>query len=158
MFRTLKNCIQGILIYKSLKSKFLFIWLFWHRIRFFLFRHLKLINGRYIQGEAYKVLQRDSTQTIYHIQKCFRQKFQCSRKLSYWTTLFFYRWRRWSYVKSSRSTRLFQMEPCIFFSITLLPILRGIQRPTTQGHSSHAKYENSRKIETYRNNIFQSIH
>ena len=28
----------------------------------------------------------------------------------------------------------------------LLPILRRIQRPTTQGHSSHAKYENSRKI------------
>ena len=33
-----------------------------------------------------------------------------------------------------------------FFSMTLLPILRRIQRPTTQGHSSHAKYENSRKI------------
>ena len=29
-----------------------------------------------------------------------------------------------------------------FFSITLLPILRRIQRPTTQGHSSHAKDEN----------------
>ena len=28
----------------------------------------------------------------------------------------------------------------------LLPISRRIQRPTTQGHSSHAKYENSRKI------------
>ena len=35
---------------------------------------------------------------------------------------------------------------------------RRIQRPTTQGHSSHAKYENSRKIETYRNNHFQRIH
>ena len=33
-----------------------------------------------------------------------------------------------------------------FFSMTLLPILRRIQRPTIQGHSSHAKYENSRKI------------
>ena len=33
--------------------------------------------------------------------------------------------------------------------MTLLPILRGIQRPTTKGHSSHTKYENSRKIETY---------
>ena len=33
----------------------------------------------------------------------------------------------------------------VFFSMTLLPILRQIQRPTTQGHSSHAKYENSRK-------------
>ena len=28
--------------------------------------------------------------------------------------------------------------------MTLLPMLRQIQRPTTQGHSSHAKYENSR--------------
>ena len=37
-----------------------------------------------------------------------------------------------------------------FFSIILLPILRRIQRPTTQGHSSHTKNENSRKIETYR--------
>ena len=33
-----------------------------------------------------------------------------------------------------------------FFSMTLLPILRRIQQPTTQGHSSHAKYENTRKI------------
>ena len=33
-----------------------------------------------------------------------------------------------------------------FFSITLLPILRRIQRTTTQGYSSHAEYENSRKI------------
>ena len=37
-----------------------------------------------------------------------------------------------------------------FFSMTLLPILRRIQRPTTQGHSNHTKYENSRKIETCR--------
>ena len=37
-----------------------------------------------------------------------------------------------------------------FFSMTLLPILRRTQRPTTQGYSSHTKYENSRKIETYR--------
>ena len=57
-----------------------------------------------------------------------------------------------------RSTPLFKMEPCIFFSMTLLPIFRRIQRSTTQGHSSHAKYENSRKIETYRNNHFQRIH
>ena len=28
-----------------------------------------------IQGKAHKVLQSDSTQTIDHIQKCFRQKF-----------------------------------------------------------------------------------
>ena len=38
----------------------------------------------------------------------------------------------------------------VFFFMTLLPILRRIQRPTTQGHSSHTKYENTRKIETYR--------
>ena len=44
------------------------------------------------------------------------------------------------------------------FFLTLLPILRRIQRPTTQGHSSHTKYENSRKIETYRNNHFQRFH
>ena len=46
----------------------------------------------------------------------------------------------------------------VFFSAKLLLILRRIQRPTTQGHSSHAKYENSRKIETYRNNHIQRIH
>ena len=34
----------------------------------------------------------------------------------------------------------------VFFSMRLLPILRRIQHPTTQGHSSHAQYENSRKI------------
>ena len=28
-----------------------------------------------------------------------------------------------------------------FFSMTLLPILRRIQRPTTQGNSSHVKYD-----------------
>ena len=49
-------------------------------------------------------------------------------------------------------------RPPYFFSMTLLPILRQIQRPSTQGHSSHAKYKNSRKIETYRNNQFQRIH
>ena len=40
----------------------------------------------------------------------------------------------------------------VFFSMTLLPILRRIQRPTIHDHSSHAKYENSRKI------IFISFH
>ena len=45
-------------------------------------------NIYYIQGEAHKVLQSDSTQTIDHIQKCFRQKFQHSRRPSYWTNLF----------------------------------------------------------------------
>ena len=42
--------------------------------------------------------------------------------------------------------------------MSLLPILRQIQRPTTQGHSSHAKYASGRKIETYKNNHFQRIH
>ena len=51
-----------------------------------------------------------------------------------------------------RSTPLFQIEPCIFFSMTLLPILSRIQRPTIQGHSNHAKYDNSRKT------IFISFH
>ena len=41
--------------------------------------------------------------------------------------------------------------------MTLSPILRRIQRPTTQDHTRHAKYENRRKIETYRNNHFQRI-
>ena len=35
------------------------------------------------------MLQSDSTQTIDHIQKCFRQQFQFSRRPSSWTTLFF---------------------------------------------------------------------
>ena len=37
-------------------------------------------RGSSIKSEALKVLQSDSTQTIDHIQKCFRQKFQCSRR------------------------------------------------------------------------------
>ena len=40
----------------------------------------------------------------------------------------------------------FKWNHVFFFWMTLLSILRRIQRPTTQGHSSHAKYENSRKI------------
>ena len=39
----------------------------------------------YKQGEAHKVLQSDSTQTIDHIQKCFRQKFQLNG------TMYFFR-------------------------------------------------------------------
>ena len=89
------------------------------------------------------MLQSDSTRTIDHIQKCFRQKFKCSRRPSYSTPLFFI---SGGAEATSRLTPLFKMEPCIFFSMTLLPILRRIQRPTTQDHSSHAKYENSRKI------------
>ena len=34
----------------------------------------------------------------------------------------------------------------VFFSMTLLLILRRFQRPIIQGHSSHVNYENSRKI------------
>ena len=96
-----------------------------------------------IHGEAHKVLQSDSTQTIDHIQNCFRQKFQCLRMPSYSTTPFFYLWRRWSYVKVNST---FLNGTMYFFLMTLLPILRRIQWPTTQGHSSHAKYKNSRKI------------
>ena len=43
----------------------------------------------YIQGEAHKLLQSNNTKTIDHIQKYFKQKFQCSRGPSYSTTLFF---------------------------------------------------------------------
>ena len=89
---------------------------------------------------AHKVLQSDGTQTIDHIQKCFRQKFQCSRRPSYTTTLFFYRWRRWNYDKVNS---IFLNGIMYFFSMKLLAILGRIQRPTTQGYSSHAKYENS---------------
>ena len=70
------------------------------------------INLSYIQGEAHKVLQNNSTQTIDHIQKCLRQKFQFSRRPSYWTTLFFI---GGDAETTTRSTPLFQMEPCIFF-------------------------------------------
>ena len=98
--------------------------------------------------KAHKVLQSDSTQIIDHIQKCFRQKFQCSRRPSHSANLLFNGWRRWSYVKVNST---FLNGTMYFFSMTFLPILRRIQRPTTQGHSSHAKCENNRKIETYRN-------
>ena len=93
------------------------------------------------------MLQSDSTQTIDYIQKCFRQKFQFLRRPSYLTTLFFYRWRRLSYFKVNST---FLNGTMYFFSMTLLPTLRRIQRPTTQGYFNHTKYENSRKIETYR--------
>ena len=45
-----------------------------------------------------------------------------------------------------RSTPLFLMEPCLNFSMKLLPILRRIQRPKTQGHSSHLK-KSFKKVE-----------
>ena len=48
------------------------------------------------------------------------------------------------------------MELCIFFSMTLLTILRRIQRPTTQGHSSlyfsrakHTKFIKLQYIKIY---------
>ena len=109
----------------------------------------------YIQAEAHKVLQSDSTQIIDHVLKCFGQKFQCSRSPSYWTTLFFYRVEA---LKLRQGQLHFFKCNDVFFSMTLLPILRRIQLFTTQGHSSHAMYENSWKIETYRNNHFQRIH
>ena len=55
---------------------------------------------------------------------------------------------------NKRYVKIRQNGTMYFFSMTLLPILRRIQRPTTQGYSSNAKYENSRKIETYRNYAF----
>ena len=95
-------------------------------------------RGTHIQGEAHKAgqwrqnvrastictnlrthcgtslswLQSDSTQTIDHIQKCSRQKFQCSRRPSYSTTLFFYQWRHWSYAKFNSA---FLNGPMYFF-------------------------------------------
>ena len=69
------------------------IHLMWLRPTFFLFpKRNGLMIGlltECVQGEAHKVLQSDRTQTIYHIQKCFRQNFQCSRRPSYSTTPFF---------------------------------------------------------------------
>ena len=53
-------------------------------------------------------------------------------------------------LKLRQGQLLFLNGTMYFFSMTLLPILRQIQRPTTQGHCSHTKYENSQKIETYR--------
>ena len=58
------------------------------------------------------MFQSDSTKTINYIQKYFRQKFQCSRRPSYSTTLFFI---GGGAKVTLRSTPLFQMEPCIFF-------------------------------------------
>ena len=79
--------------------------------------------GQYnIQDEAHKVLQSYSTQTIDHIQKCFRQKFQCSRRPSYSTTLFFYRWRRWSFKVDStflNGTMYFFFDDIIIFNIII---------------------------------------
>ena len=56
---------------------------------------------------------------------------------------FFYRWKGWSYVKVNST---FLNGIVYLFSMTLLPILRRIQRPITQGHSSQARYENTREI------------
>ena len=88
------------------------------------------------------MLQSDSTQTIDHIQKCFGQKFQCSRRPSNWTTLFFIG----GGAEAQFINSTFLNGTMYFFFMTLLPILRLIRLPTAQGHSSHAKYENSRKI------------
>ena len=141
------NNLKSPFIYDSYLFKFIIICIFY-------ISSIIYVNSS-IQGEAHKVLQINSTQIIDHIQKCFRRKFQCLRRPSYWATLFFYRWRRWSYVKVNST---FLNGTMYFFSMILLPILRRIQRPITEGHSSHAKYENSWKIETYRNNHFQRIY
>ena len=55
----------------------------WNLSRCHLLFNFFLFLFFYIQDEAHKVLQSDRTQTIDHIQKCFRQKFQCSRRPSY---------------------------------------------------------------------------
>ena len=112
-------------------------------------------NIECIQGETHKVLQSDNTQIIDHVQKCVRPKFQCSRMLSYWTTQFFLSVEA---LKLRQGEHHFLKWNDVFFRCHYYQILRRIQRPTTQGHSSHVKYENSRKIETYRNNYFQRFH
>ena len=76
-----------------------------------------------IQGEAHKVLQSNSTETIDHIQKCFKQKFQCSRRPSYWTTPFF----SVESVKLRQGQLHFLKWKHVFFSMKLLFILRRIQ-------------------------------
>ena len=71
---------SGKLIEKTEAGKFLSCTMFNFHIlcnENFIILNILIIN---IQGEAHKVLQSDSTQTIDYIQKCFRQKFQCLRK------------------------------------------------------------------------------
>ena len=46
------------------------------------------------------------------------------------------------------------MEPCIFF-YDIITDFKTNSASYNQGHFRHAKYENSRKIETYRNNHFK---
>ena len=55
--------------------------------------------------------------------KSFRQKFQCSRRPSYWTTLFFLSVEA---LKLRQGQLHFFTWNHVFFSITLLPILRPI--------------------------------
>ena len=50
-------------------------------------KNLLLLSALY---EKVQFFVSDSTQAIDHIQKCFRQKLQCSRRPSYSTTLFFF--------------------------------------------------------------------
>ena len=84
-----------------------------------------LIWGRDIQDEAHKILQSDSTQTIDHIQKCFRQKLPEGRhtRPPYFLSL--------EALKLRRGQLHFFKRNHIFFFMTLLPISRRIQRPTT---------------------------
>ena len=82
------------------------------------------------------MLQSDSTQTIDHIHKCFRQKIFRVREGRRTGPPYFF--IRGGAEATSRLTPLFKWNH-VFFSMSLLPILRRIQRPTTQGHSSHAR-------------------
>ena len=93
---------------KNFGPNMVVFFVFWGFDRFQLHEILNYI----LQGEAHKVFQSDSTQTIDHIQKCFRKKFQWSRRPSYSTTLFFI---GGGAEATSRSTQIFLMEQCIFF-------------------------------------------
>ena len=66
----------------------------------------------FIQGEAYKVLQSDSTQTIDYIQKFLRQKFSVREDRHTGLPYFFI---GGGAEATSRSTPLFKMELCTFF-------------------------------------------
>ena len=46
----------------------------------------------------------------------------------------------------------------LLFLMILFPILRQIQRPTTQGHSSHAKYEKVEKSFLFFFHFLYDIH
>ena len=80
------------------------------------------------------MLQSDSTQTIDHIQ--FQKAVVIDHSIFLSVEALMLRQGQLHFFKRNH----------LFFSMTLLAILRRIQRPTTQGHSSNAKYETSREI------------